>query len=265
MPGRVGPQQVFAGAGLLSHCAVSDRGCNAAGWPAAAYILVGRADLAAMAAVPQPAQQSASDAAPPAATLLEGFSAAADTPAGHRRQRRRSSKGGRRPAEAAPPPQRGHAALPPYQQRLLEPSELSLCTCMVHQVGSGLHDAAAVAAAWQQSTASDCHTAHTAVSSRARAAFDFAFASSFTYPTVPPPSSDAAPTQFAAGGDADGLEAAQASSERRPPSIGHGPAAQRFARDLRLMEVRAHPWSTSRCNIEPRPCDDGSGGVLWCL
>lgn len=130
------------------------------GWPAEAYILVGRADLAALVAVPRPAQQRASDAAPPAATLLEGFSAAADTPAGHRVHRRRSSKGGRRPAEAAPPMQRGPAALPPYQQRLFEPS-----------------------------------------------------------------------------GEADGPEAAQASSERRPPGVGHGPAAQRFAKDLRLMEV----------------------------
>ena len=190
----------------------------AAGWSSEAYILAGRADLAALAAAPQPAQRRAPDAAPPAAMLIEGFSAACDTPAGHRPQRRRPSKGGGLRAGVGPPLQRGNVLLP-YQQRLLEPGELFCARRLEQQTNSTLAKLA-LAASGPRGSVGDCRVGCAKLRAAARVA--------------------ACMCPRAAGDEADGTEGAQAPSARRPPGVGHGPAVQRFAGDLRLLEVQAH-------------------------
>ena len=104
---------------------------GAAGWPPEAYLLVGRADLAAQAAAPQPDPHSVADVSPPAATLIERLPAAGDTPAVQRPRRRGAAadelaQAAADEADTAPHVPPGQGGIPPYQQRLFQPGG---CTC----------------------------------------------------------------------------------------------------------------------------------------
>jgi hypothetical protein len=100
---------------------------GAAGWPPDAYLLVGRANLAAQAATPQPDHlHSAADRPLPAATLIERLPAAGDTPAAQRLRGRGAAaddpaQAAADEAEAAPRAPPGQGGVPPYQQRLFQP------------------------------------------------------------------------------------------------------------------------------------------------
>jgi hypothetical protein len=102
---------------------------GAAGWPPEAHLLVGRADLAAQAAAPQPGPHGAADVAPPAVTLIERLPAAGDTPAAQRPRRRGATAAAAADeAEAAPRAPPGQGGVPPYQQRLFQPGTRTQAT-----------------------------------------------------------------------------------------------------------------------------------------